>query len=125
MFNRYKDALEWFQEKSRGHPLTCFNGHNLKCKSVEDTTLNLYCEFCDDYHQKYEGEWILNSYTENYLKVRKLKVKLFFRWYDLWIGAYIDIKNDSLYIIPFPMLGIKIYWYTPSMFEKYFRGQKR
>jgi hypothetical protein len=37
-----------------------------------------------------------------------MKIKLFFRWYDLWIGAYIDKKNRAIYIIPIPTLGIKI-----------------
>jgi hypothetical protein len=32
----------------------------------------------------------------------------FFRWYDLWIGGYIDIKNQAIYICPLPMVGIKI-----------------
>ena len=72
MFNKYKNAFKWFQNKSGGHSLTCFNGHNLKCKNIEGTTLNLYCEFCDDYHQQYSGEWILKSYIENYLKIRNL-----------------------------------------------------
>lgn len=32
---------------------------------------------------------------------------IFFRWYDLWIGIYVDIKNRTIYHIPFPMIGIK------------------
>lgn len=35
-------------------------------------------------------------------------IKPFFRWYDLWIGAYIDRENQTLYVCPLPMLGIKI-----------------
>ncbi len=37
-----------------------------------------------------------------------MKIKLFFRWYDLWIGAYIDKKNRAIYICLIPMVGIKI-----------------
>ena len=37
-----------------------------------------------------------------------MKIKLFFRWYDLWVGIYIDKKGKSVYIIPFPTIGIKI-----------------
>lgn len=37
-----------------------------------------------------------------------MKVSLFFRWYDLWIGAYIDTKNRAIYICPVPCLGVKI-----------------
>lgn len=38
-----------------------------------------------------------------------MKITPFFRWYDLWIGAYIDTKNKTLYIGTGPMFGIKIY----------------
>lgn len=37
-----------------------------------------------------------------------MKPKLFFRWYDLWIGAYWDRASRTLYICPVPMLGIAI-----------------
>lgn len=45
-----------------------------------------------------------------------MKVKLFFRWFDLWIGIYIDKRNKVIYICPIPMFGIKIdiwEWLTP------------
>lgn len=38
----------------------------------------------------------------------KWKVKLFFAWYDLWIGAYWDRKNRILYICPLPCFVILI-----------------
>lgn len=37
-----------------------------------------------------------------------MKITPFFRWYDLWIGGYIDTKNKTVYICPVPMFGIKI-----------------
>jgi hypothetical protein len=37
-----------------------------------------------------------------------MKVSLFFAWYDLWIGAYYDRKNRTLYVCPLPMIVIKI-----------------
>lgn len=37
-----------------------------------------------------------------------LTVEGFFRWYDLWIGAYWDRKEKTLYVCPVPMLGIKV-----------------
>jgi hypothetical protein len=37
-----------------------------------------------------------------------MKASLFFAWYDLWIGAYYDRKNRTLYICPLPMIVIKI-----------------
>lgn len=40
----------------------------------------------------------------------KYKIKWLFAWYDLWIGIYIDTKNQAIYILPIPMLGIRISW---------------
>ncbi len=39
-----------------------------------------------------------------------LTISFFFRWYDLWIGLYIDKPNRTLYICPLPMMGVKICW---------------
>ena len=39
-----------------------------------------------------------------------MEIKPFFRFYDLWIGAYIDTDNRTIYICPVPMIGIKINW---------------
>jgi hypothetical protein len=36
------------------------------------------------------------------------KVEPFFRWYDLWIGAFVDIRHHALYLCPLPMFGLKI-----------------
>lgn len=36
------------------------------------------------------------------------RVKPFFRWYDLWIGAYYDRNEKVLYVCPLPMLGVRI-----------------
>lgn len=35
-------------------------------------------------------------------------IEPFFRWYDLWVGAFIDTKNQTVYICPVPCIGIKI-----------------
>jgi hypothetical protein len=37
-----------------------------------------------------------------------MKITPFFRWYDLWIGMYIDTKGKAVYICLVPMIGIKI-----------------
>ncbi len=42
------------------------------------------------------------------LKRKLSNVEFFFRWYDLWIGVYIDTQNKILYVIPVPMFGVKI-----------------
>ena len=35
------------------------------------------------------------------------KVEIGFRWYDLWIGAFIDTESRTVYICPLPMVVIK------------------
>ena len=35
-------------------------------------------------------------------------VRSFFRWYDLWIGAYWDSKSRALYVCPLPTVGVRI-----------------
>jgi hypothetical protein len=35
-------------------------------------------------------------------------VKPFFRWYDLWIGVYIDRQKRAIYICPLPTIGVKV-----------------
>lgn len=37
-----------------------------------------------------------------------MSISFFFRWYDLWIGAYVDTKNKAIYICPIPCFGIKV-----------------
>lgn len=46
---------------------------------------------------------------------RTLNARLFFRWYDLWVGAYYDQKLKSLYICPLPTVGIRFYWETVTL----------
>lgn len=36
------------------------------------------------------------------------KVTLSFRWYDLWVGAYIDRKYRKVYICPLPTIVLCI-----------------
>jgi hypothetical protein len=42
------------------------------------------------------------------MMIGKIKISPYFRWYDLWMGAYIDQKNYTLYIGYLPMLGLKV-----------------
>jgi hypothetical protein len=41
--------------------------------------------------------------------MNKIKISLFFAWYDFWIGFYYDRKDKILYISLLPCLVIKIY----------------
>ena len=40
---------------------------------------------------------------------RVTRFKAFFRWYDLWVGVFIDARHSALYICPIPMAGVKIW----------------
>lgn len=37
-----------------------------------------------------------------------MKIKPIFRWYDIWIGLFIDTKKKHIYFFPIPCLGFKI-----------------
>jgi hypothetical protein len=39
---------------------------------------------------------------------QKLRLSLFFRWYDMWVGLYWDRDKRDLYLCPLPMLGLKV-----------------
>lgn len=39
-----------------------------------------------------------------------MKVRLFFAWFDFWVGAFYDRPKRRLYILPLPMVGILIQW---------------
>lgn len=38
-----------------------------------------------------------------------MSIKLFFAWYDFWVGGYYDQKNKVLYICLLPMICLKIW----------------
>lgn len=48
------------------------------------------------------------SDLENWKKRRKIHINPFFRWYDIWIGLYIDKDSKTIYFCPLPMIGLKI-----------------
>lgn len=56
-------------------------------------------------------QWITSSG-----RIDLLTVEGFFRWYDLWIGAYLDRERKTLYVCPVPMFGVKIvlHWLVSS-----------
>jgi len=33
-------------------------------------------------------------------------LKLFFAWYDFWIGVFVDRKKKLVYVCPIPMFGV-------------------
>jgi len=38
----------------------------------------------------------------------KLRTRVFFAWYDLWVGVFFDQKKKQLYICPLPCLVFQI-----------------
>lgn len=37
-----------------------------------------------------------------------MRIRLFFRWYDLWVGAYWSRGERALYVCPLPTIGLRI-----------------
>lgn len=55
----------------------------------------------------------------------RIKVRLLWCWYDLWIGAYVDRTNKAVYICPLPTVVIKILWWKETIDDVSFaRGWK-
>ena len=48
----------------------------------------------------------------------KFRIKPIFKWFDIWVGVFVDQKSRVLYIFPLPMLGFKIgYQYSKNVNE--------
>lgn len=43
-----------------------------------------------------------------------MKLSVFFRWYDFWVGFYWDRTARALYVCPVPMLGVRIQFGRPA-----------
>jgi hypothetical protein len=44
----------------------------------------------------------------------RMKISVFWAWYDLWVGAYWDRKNRDLYVCLIPTLVIKLAFGPPK-----------
>jgi hypothetical protein len=40
--------------------------------------------------------------------IGSIEIKLFFAWYDFWIGLFYDRPKRRIYFFPIPCLGLKI-----------------
>lgn len=46
-------------------------------------------------------------------------MKIIFKWFDFWIGVFIDTKTEVVYIFPVPMLGVK--WDVTSLLDWFWK----
>ena len=37
-----------------------------------------------------------------------LKLTPYVRWFDLWVGLYVDVHKRRLYLQPLPCLGVRL-----------------
>ncbi len=40
----------------------------------------------------------------------RVRVRFFFRWYDIWVGVYVYLEGRVVYVCPVPMFGFAIEW---------------
>jgi hypothetical protein len=52
------------------------------------------------------GAYFIVSRIIKYLK--NFHYNPHFKWFDIWVGVYIDTKSKAVYIMPLPMVGIKV-----------------
>lgn len=46
--------------------------------------------------------------------IKKYNFNISFKWFDLWIGVFVDMPGKAVYICPLPMLVLKI-WTTDHL----------
>jgi hypothetical protein len=39
-----------------------------------------------------------------------MNVRVFFAWYDLWVGAFYERKARILYVCPLPCVVVRVSW---------------
>lgn len=58
--------------------------------------------------------WFATVFISLILDIFKVNHELVSKWYDLWIGVYIQEDKTSLYIFLIPTFGLKISLRKPS-----------
>jgi len=87
---------------------------------IENVLDQLKEKFGDHYcFEKYDnktGKLFKEKQNKNWCKLfqkitekpKEPKIKFIFKWYDFWIGIFVDKSKKSIYIFYLPMCGIKI-----------------
>ena len=39
------------------------------------------------------------------------RFRIILKWYDIWVGVFIDTKSQVIYVFPVPCLGLRIAYY--------------
>lgn len=55
--------------------------------------------------------------------MKNFKIKVIFKWFDLWIGLFIDRPKKTVYIFFIPMIGIIIEYETRCKYCRAFTHQ--
>jgi len=55
------------------------------------------------------------------LNIGRLILRLKFRWFDLWIGAYYDREHGIWYLILIPTLVLEVQWLPRGIIQMDFK----
>lgn len=39
-----------------------------------------------------------------------MRVRPIFAWFDLWVGVFVDVGKQRIYIFPIPCIGVVVSW---------------
>ena len=39
-----------------------------------------------------------------------MKIRPLIKWFDMWIGVFVDTRGKRVYILPIPCVGIVVEW---------------
>ena len=103
--NRVIDCvLEWLNDEMQSEPPDK-PPDLIFLQFDEDNTPETFCldKINDD-------DVVLSKGPRGWAMLSNLGISVFVAWYDMWVGAYIDRTNKTLYVCPLPCLVIKVRW---------------
>lgn len=48
------------------------------------------------------------------VRLSRLRIRPVCRWFDIWVGVYVDTNRKRLYILPLPCIGVYVQWDIPN-----------